>query len=217
MRKKSTVLIGIGAALVLMAVIGALFPFVPIVFSDANFLSERVGGVPDIDQTESVPLPQNYPDASATESSAASESSKILPTPTTRPQPENMLSIERIGVSVPIVEGKDAGALLYGAWRYPGTSRPNQGSNTVIFGHRFRYLPPNNTTFYKLDRLAVGDTFRITWRGKIYRYTVTEIKIIQPTDFSVVQKTEKPTVTLITCSPLFSTKERLVVVGELVL
>lgn len=226
MRKKSITLIGVGATLVLLAIIGALFPFVPIVFSDAKFLSEYVGRLPDVDQAivapqddEPTPWPQNYPgtgDGASSVPYVSPEPLSATPTPTTRPQHENMLFIEKIGVSVPLVEGKDAGALLYGAWRYPGTSRPNQGSNTVIFGHRFRYLPPNNTTFYKLDKLAVGDAFSVTWGGKTYRYTVAETKIIQPNDFSVVQETEKSTVTLITCSPLFSTKERLVVVGELV-
>ena len=51
--------------------------------------------------------------------------------------------------------------------------------------------------------------------GNEYKYKTVEKKIIEPTDFSVTQPTEGAYLTLITCAPLFSTKQRLVVVGEL--
>lgn len=210
-RKRSIPLIIFGSVLLLVGVLGALFPFVPVLFSDAEFLSGNVRhaaqdlGDATLDAA-SLPGPQ---DPSGTQVPSPS------PQPVPNPVIDNRLFIDKIGVSVPIVEGKDAGALLYGAWRYPGTSTPLKGANTVIFGHRFRYLPPNNTTFYKLDKVKVGDAFTIRWRGKMYRYIVTQAKIIEPTDFSVIQPTEKPTITLITCSPLFSTKQRLVVTAEL--
>jgi len=217
-RKRSLLLIGIGVGLFLLAGVGALFPFVPIIFSDAKFLSDRVETENDLGDEASVSLePEETVSATGTATSVVL-TTPIQPSPTQRPklQNENVLVIDKIGVSVPIVEGKDAGAMLYGAWRYPGTSKPNKGSNTVIFGHRFRYLPPNNTTFYSLNKLAAGDTFSARWQGKVYHYKVTETKTIQPNDFSVVQPTEKSTITLITCTPLFTTNERLVVVGELV-
>lgn len=213
-RVRSIPLIVLGASLLTVAVLIALFPFVPILFSDAKFLSENVV----ITAASASPAAQTIPQAatSTTVSLLATSQPPTLPEATQEPKADSRLFIKKIGVSVPIVEGKDAGALLYGAWRYPGTSRPHKGSNTVIFGHRFRYLPPNNTTFYHLNKLAIGDAFGVQWLGKTYNYKVTETKIIQPNDFSVVQPTEKPRITLITCAPLFSTKERLVVVGELV-
>ncbi len=128
----------------------------------------------------------------------------------------NRLVIPKIGVDIPVVDSKDsAWALNRGAWRMPETSTPDKGSNTAIAGHRFKYLPPNNLTFYLLDKLAVGDGLAIIWEGKEYTYRVTESKIVLPTQVSVLAPTEKPTLTLITCDPIFSQKNRLIVTAEL--
>lgn len=131
------------------------------------------------------------------------------------PKPAPRLIIEKIGVNIPIVEGKDENALWRGAWRSPWSSTPDQNGNTVIFGHRYRYLPPDPETFFSLDKVAVGDTFQIQWNGATRTYRVAETKIVPPEDISVLRQTSTPTVTLITCTPVFTTKERLIVRGEL--
>ena len=86
----------------------------------------------------------------------------------------------------------------------------------VIFGHRYLRLPPHPQTFYSLDKLAVGDTFDVVWKGTTYRYRVVETKVVAPEEVSVLGPTDKPSVTLITCTPIFTTKNRLVVRGELI-
>ena len=129
----------------------------------------------------------------------------------------NRLIIPKISVDTPIVDSQNSvWALNHGAWRMPQTSTPNKGSNTAIAGHRFKYLPPNNLTFYLLDKLVVGDGVAIVWEGKEYDYRVTDNKIVPPTEVSVLAPTEKPTLTLITCDPIFSQKNRLVVTAELI-
>lgn len=128
---------------------------------------------------------------------------------------DNRLVIPKIGVDVAIVEGiNEEAALLKGTWRNPITSDPAKGGNTVISGHRFRYRPPNNTTFYLLDKLSVGDPFIIYWQGVEYDYIVAEKKIVAPTALEILNNTAEPQVTLFTCTPLFTTKQRLVVIGE---
>jgi sortase A len=129
----------------------------------------------------------------------------------------NRLVIPKIGVDIPVVDSKDSvWALNRGAWRMPETSTPDKGSNTAIAGHRFKYLPPNNLTFYLLDKLVAGDGLAILWEGKEYVYHVTVSKIVPPTEISVLAPTEKPTITLITCDPIFSQKNRLIVTAELI-
>lgn len=131
----------------------------------------------------------------------------------------NRLIIKKIGVSVPIVEAPEAkwqAALNKGAWRLPQSSTPDQGSNTVISGHRYKYLPPNNLTFYLLDKLTAGDIINVTWENKEYDYQVKESKIVPPTEISILRPTDRPTLTLFTCDPIWSTKNRLVVVAELI-
>ncbi len=128
----------------------------------------------------------------------------------------NLLIIPKIGVKVPIVEGEDESALDKGAWRMPETSTPEKGSNTVITGHRWKFVPPNEKTFYLLDKLETGDKFTIYWESRKYEYKVVSISIVLPTELSVLNPTTESVVTLITCTPLFSTAKRLIVVGEII-
>ena len=126
------------------------------------------------------------------------------------------LFIDTLGVNMPIVEGKTEKVLLKGAWRNPYGSTPDKGGNTVLFGHRWLNKPPHPETFYDLDKLKAGDTFAVDWQGKRYTYKVTETLVVNPKDVWVLKQTNKPTVTLITCTPLYTTKQRLVIRAELV-
>ncbi len=129
----------------------------------------------------------------------------------------NRLIIPKIGVDIPIVDSQNASfALNRGAWRMPETSTPPAGGNMAIAGHRFKYLPPNNTTFYLLDKLEVGNGLTIIWSGQVYDYRVIDNKIVPPTEVSVLSPTEKTVVTLITCDPIFSQKNRLIVTAQLI-
>lgn len=122
-----------------------------------------------------------------------------------------LLRIDAIGVLMPIVEGEGEDALWKGAWRSPWGSTPDKGGNTVLFGHRFLHLPPSKNTLFRLDEIELGDTFEVDWQGETLTYKVSEIKIVEPSDLSVLKQTTEPTITLITCTPKFTTKQRLIV------
>lgn len=126
----------------------------------------------------------------------------------------NTLIIPKIGVNIEIVEGKDESALNKGAWRMPQTSTPDKGGNTVLTGHRWKYRPPSEETFYLLDKLEMGDNFIVYWQGFEYDYKVASISVVFPDELDVLNPTSVPTITLITCTPLFSTEQRLIVRGE---
>lgn len=125
---------------------------------------------------------------------------------------ENRLRIPKIGVDIPVLEG-DEGVLERGAWRIPQTSDNPTNGNMVISAHRFRYRPPSKTTFYLLDKLSAGDILDLTWNGTQYQYVVQESRVVAATEMSVLDETERPTLTLLTCHPLFSTKHRLIVLA----
>ena len=128
---------------------------------------------------------------------------------------ENYLVVPKIGVYIKIIEGTNEGLCLnQGAWHLPDTSNPVAGSNMVISAHRFRYRPPSSETFYLLDKIVNGDNFIVYWEEQEYDYVVTETKIVEPNKVSIKEATESPRVTLFTCTPLFSTDKRLVVIGE---
>jgi LPXTG-site transpeptidase (sortase) family protein len=125
----------------------------------------------------------------------------------------NTLIIPAVGIDVPIVEGQTDEALDRGAWRRPATGTPVQGGNTVITGHRFRYLPPSNLTFYHLDKVQVGDAVIIYWDRERYEYEVDDVFVVGPEQVEIESNTAEPRLTLYTCTPLWTAKQRLVVVA----
>ncbi|MFC1612923.1 sortase [Patescibacteria group bacterium] len=127
----------------------------------------------------------------------------------------NKIIIPKINVEMNIIEGDDEkSSLRLGAWLLPMSSSPDIGGNTIIAAHRYLYKPPSPKTFWDLDKLAVGDEFEITWAGEVYSYTVIETKIVEPDDVSILYNTAKPRATLFTCTPIYTSKKRLVVVGK---
>ncbi|MFH0828991.1 MAG: class E sortase [Candidatus Kerfeldbacteria bacterium] len=125
----------------------------------------------------------------------------------------NRLVIPKIGVDVEIVEGKDERALYRGIWHYPTSSIPERGGNTVLTGHRFQYLA-GPRTLYLLDQMHVGDVIIVYWKGTEYDYTVRQRKIVNPTAVEVLDNTPNAQLTIFTCTPLFSTKQRLVLIAD---
>jgi len=129
----------------------------------------------------------------------------------------NYLVIPKIKVKVPIVQGKNADqALNKGAWLLPDGSQPEKGGNTIISGHRFKYLPPSNQTFYLLDKLSKGDLLTVFWQGKQYLYQVERTEVVEPENLSILAPSQESILTLFTCHPIFSEKQRLVVVAKLI-
>ena len=128
----------------------------------------------------------------------------------------NVLVIPTIGVYIPISEGPDDSALFKGAWRRPNSSTPNQGGNTVITGHRFHYVPPNNKTFYNLNKIEKGSRVFVFWEDKEYVYEVNEIFIVEPHQVEIEDNTTENILTLYTCHPLWTADKRFVVRAELI-
>jgi LPXTG-site transpeptidase (sortase) family protein len=125
----------------------------------------------------------------------------------------NAIVIPKIGVDTHILEGTGPETLNNGLWRRPKTSTPDKGGNTVITGHRFLYST-GNKTFYHLDKLQIGDPIIIYWKGKSYGYRVTKQEVVPPTAVEIEDETQDDRITLYTCTPLWSSKNRLVITAE---
>lgn len=116
---------------------------------------------------------------------------------------------------MPIVEGKDESSLFRGSWRIPSTSTPDQGGNTVLTVHRFQYLVGPNTLALA-DQLTTGDTIIVYWKqssDKIveYDYKIERTFLVTPDRVDILDNSPDPMLTLFTCAPMFSTKNRLVI------
>lgn len=201
---KRTFLITVLAVIFL---IGIVFIFYPRV-SNEGIVIEHLTELPGITEQEEISTEPDLTESNLTESRTPHETASIQ-------QQINLLIIPKIGVRMPIVEGNDESALNRGAWRLPETSTPDKGGNTALTGHRWLYRPPSQKTFYLLDKLEIGDSFQILWLGKTYNYKVVSTFVVEPTQVDVLNPTSVPTVTLITCTPLFSVEKRLIVRGEM--
>jgi len=134
-------------------------------------------------------------------------------TPTPIPGP-NRLTIEGTGITGEVFEGADENTLNKGIWHRPNTSTPDKGSNTVLAAHRFQYLS-NENSFYHLDVVKTGDRITLIWNGLAYHYTVKQTMVVTDRAIEIEQPTTEPTLTLYTCTPLWTSQNRLVVVATL--
>lgn len=106
--------------------------------------------------------------------------------------------------------------------QYPQTALPGQLGNTVVFGHSVlpQFFNPKSylTIFSTLHKLKIGDEILINYDGSRYKYIISEMYEIKPTDFSVLeQRFDDRVITLITCSPPGTYLRRLVVKAEMAL
>lgn len=137
---------------------------------------------------------------------------------------EPRIIIPKINVDVPVVydvktyeETAIQAALERGVVHYGNTAVPGQSGNNVIVGHssnNFFNSGKYKFAFVLLGKLEVGDTFILHYGGERYIYKVALKRIIEPNDFSLIQPTQTPTATLITCTPPGTSWQRLVIQGE---
>ena len=124
------------------------------------------------------------------------------------------ITIEKIGVELPIYHGTSDGVLQVAAGHLEGTSLPVGGGSThaVISAHRGL---PSAKLFTNLDQLEVGDTFTITVLDRVLTYEVDRISIVLPTETDLLQPVEgQDYVTLMTCTPYGINTHRLLVRGH---
>lgn len=124
----------------------------------------------------------------------------------------NKLVIPDININDQIYEGEGISTLSKGIWRRPLTSTPDKGGNTVLVAHRFDYNAP--AVFYHLDKLKVGTIIAVNWNNKSYRYKIRETKIVEPDAVQIENNTREPILTLYTCTPMWTAKQRIVIIAE---
>lgn len=128
-----------------------------------------------------------------------------------------MINIPKIGVESIIISGSEESILDKGIWHLDSSATPDhKGGNIVIMGHRWQYMPPDPRTFYLLDKLEKDDEILLNYQYNLYKYKVEEKKVVKPEDIGIYRQNNKDQVTLITCDPIYSTENRLVIIASLV-
>lgn len=104
--------------------------------------------------------------------------------------------------------------------QYPKTALPGQFGSPVVFGHSVlpQFFNPKSylTIFSTLYKLEQGDEIYVDYDHIRYKYLVSEMFEVQPTDLSVLeQRFDGRYLTLITCSPPGTYLRRLVVKAQI--
>ena len=123
------------------------------------------------------------------------------------------ISIDTIGVELPIYHGTSENTLSFAVGHMEGSSLPVGGESThaVLSAHRGL---PNSKLFTDLDKLQLGDTFSITILDEVITYQVDQILVVQPENTHEIQiEKGKDYCTLITCTPYGINTHRLLVRG----
>ncbi len=129
------------------------------------------------------------------------------------PRPQRLI-MASLNVDTPIKEV----FVVDGAWQvadyaagyHYGSALPGHTGNTVISGH----AGLRGGVFRDLARLQPGDEVEIETGGWIYTYRVRTQQAVWPTQVEVMNPTDTPVLTLITCTNWDT--QRLIVVADLI-
>ena len=113
------------------------------------------------------------------------------------PEPREVLGkieIPRLGLSTIVRSGVDEGTLRLAAGHVPETALPGAPGNAALAAHR-------DTFFRPLRHVRLGDRVRVTTQDGVFDYKVSDTRIVNPEDVSVLEPTTERTLTLITCYP----------------
>jgi len=110
--------------------------------------------------------------------------------------PLGRLEIPSIDLSVMVLPGTDEWTLNRAVGHIDGTALPGEGGNIGIAGHRDGF-------FRGLRNLQPGERIYLTTLDGSYEYQVSDIQVVLPTQVDVLEPSEAPVLTLVTCYPFY--------------
>lgn len=154
---------------------------------------------------------------------AAAATNPLAPITTT--EKGNWIRIPALKVNVPLIKAKSMGdadvleALTEGVALYPNGVFPGQKGNTFISGHSTGepWKGPYRFAFMNISKLKSGDTILVDYEGSRYSYVITGSHIVNPQNIKTLDSsTNEPTISLMACWPLWTSKNRMIVDAKLV-
>lgn len=128
------------------------------------------------------------------------------------------LVIPKIGTDAPILWNVDAtetnAKLLEGIVHSKDTALPGKMGNIFLTGHSSYYSWVDSNykdVFALLDKLEENDKVYIKYESKVFTYVVQSKKVVKPTNTEVMDQGSDYELTLMTCVPIGTNINRLVV------
>lgn len=123
------------------------------------------------------------------------------------------ITIEKIGVELPIYHSVRNEILNIAVGHLEGTSLPvgGEGTHSVLSAHRGL---PHAKLFTDLDKMELGDIFTVTVLNQTVTYQVDQIKVVKPDMLEDIYAVDgQEYCTLLTCTPYGINSHRLLVRG----
>ena len=121
------------------------------------------------------------------------------------------VSIPRLNLVSPVYSGTSDAVYDLGVGHWPGTALPGQRGNVVLGGHRTVSPRP----FLDIQNVLVGDSIILRRGGRTHEYVVTRTLVVKPTAVWILNQSSGRTLTIFTCHPKGSTRQRYVVMAKL--
>ena len=192
-----------GIFLVIVGIAILIYPFY------TNFILKRREANILASWDEEVQLEQEHPESITKEEYELQKETLIIDP--TKKIPFK-ITIPEIEVEWIVNEGTDYITLREGPGHYIGSALPGEVGKCIIAGHRTTYGAP----FNRVDVLEEGDEILIETLGnEDFTYIVTDNFDVIPTDMSVLDTTDYPSLILSTCTPKYFATRRLIIFAEI--
>ncbi|MHC0035417.1 class D sortase [Pseudoneobacillus sp. C159] len=124
-----------------------------------------------------------------------------------------VISISKIKVTLPILEGTSKKVLDVAAGHLEGSVLPGKSGNSAIAAHRSRTY---GRMFNRLGEMKLGDEITVETKNGSFRYVVFKKLIVTPDDLSVLRNYgDEKVITLITCHPVKNPTHRLIIQAKM--
>lgn len=147
--------------------------------------------------------------ALASASAEAIGGSAPAPAPAASAPVSAILTIDKIGLKLPVLEGATEENMKKAAVHMEETAPLGAAGNAAIAAHRAR---TKGRLFNRLNELEAGDTISLTMKDSSVTYSVYQVSRVLPTDVSVLLPIgSEKILTLITCDPIENATHRIIV------
>jgi sortase A len=106
------------------------------------------------------------------------------------------VEIPRLGLAAMVASGIDRRTLRRAVGHIPATALPGEPGNVGLAAHRDRF-------FRGLRGIEEDDEIVITTPDGVFHYRVDWKEVVEPSDVEVLDDTDEPALTLVTCFPFY--------------
>lgn len=129
------------------------------------------------------------------------------------------LTIPTLHATMPIYEGTDDGSLKKGVGHFLGSALPGVNDNSILYQNNIVLSGHRDSVFQHIGLLKLGDSLTLNTINGIFIYKISQFRIVDKNDLTVIVPTNTATLTLTTCYPFIffgNAPKRFIVSADLI-